>query len=488
MIDSLRSASSLRRRGRKVSAPDGSLECSHHRRRAGRFGRSPIPGLPGPFRNRRTPCLLLALLFSLAAPVSPARASFFDTFGASARGMALGNSMAAISEGWASLYYNPAALALSEDVEFSIGVFSANPKKTGELAVGPEEVPRQPRDLENITGPAFGLVVPIQRLTPKRLPMPWAIGVGVFVPRQALSTTMVIKPTYPFDVIFQERNQTLALHFGISTRITSAVYLGLGLVSQVSTPVDVVSTPANATGLESRTRFSTPSLLGGILVRPSERLRLGLVYRQECKLESTWNIQYRVSSPGPSEPVVQQGTIQATYVVGFVPENVAFGAAYTITERLRISGELTWYRWSAYEGPYRTPPTSDNIWDIGTYAVGPRFTDIVVPRIGVMYRITRKLEARAGFYYEPTPVPKESNGVAYPIGNDRFVPSVGIGYTFPAPWGILAKPLTLDAYFQYHILMRGDSQYRPINAPTLDMDMTSSGSVYSLGLELTFKF
>jgi len=436
----------------------------------------PLRSASSLFRNRRTSCLLLALLFSLAAPVSSARASFFNTFGASARGMALGNSMAAISEGWASLYYNPAALALSENVEFSIGLFSANPKKTGELTVGAEEELRRPRGLENITGPAFGLVVPIQRLTPKRLPMPWAIGVGVFVPRQALSTTMVIKP-YPFDVIFQERNETLALHFGISTRITSAVYLGLGLVSQVRTPVDLSFTAIEALGLESKTRFSTPSLLGGILVRPSERLRLGLVYRQECELESTWRVHSRISLPDPIPPVVQQGTIQWTYVSGFVPENVAFGAAYTITERLRISGELTWYHWSAYEGPYKSIP-------------GDIFTNIVVPRIGVMYRITRKLEARAGFYYEPTPVPKQSTGAAYPIGNDRFVPSVGIGYTFRAPWGILAKPLTVDAYFQYHILKREDSRYRPINSDLqiLRMDMTSSGSVYNLGVELTFKF
>ena len=381
--------------------------------------------------------------------------------------------MAAISEGWASLYYNPAALALSEDIEFSIGLFSANPKKSGQIVVGPGGEPRPPRDLENITGPAFGLVVPIQRLTPKRLPMPWAIGVGVFVPRQALSTTMLIKPSFPFDVIFQERNQTLALHFGISTRITSAVYLGLGLVSQVSTPVDLVFTPIDARGRESRTQFSTPSLLGGILVRPSERLRLGLVYRQECKLESTWAIHFQV----PDLPGIPDSPILTTYVLGFVPENVAFGAAYTITERWRISGELAWYRWGAYEGPYKSAPEGI-------------FKNIVVPRIGVMYRITRKLEARAGFYYEPTPVPKQLTGIAYPIGNDRFVPSVGIGYTFRAPWGILAKPLTVDAYFQYHILMGRDSRYRPIDPDDQDlrMDMTSSGSVYNLGLELTFKF
>ena len=384
--------------------------------------------------------------------------------------MALGNAMAAISEGWASVYYNPAALALSRDVEFSIGVFSAIPSISGEFSGGTGEGPRPPpllRDPKNIVGPALGLVLPIERLTPKRLPMPWAIGLGCFIPRQTLSTTRVIQPSSPNDVIFHERNETLVFHLGISTRITSAVYLGLGLVSQVKTPIDVLYNRADPRRLESTTRFSTPSFLGGILARPSERLRLGLVYRQESKVEARYTT-YLLTPFG-------EGSTQTDYVVGFVPENFAFGAAYTITERFRISGELTWYRWSWYRGQFGEPPE-------------PAFDDILVPRIGLIYRITRKLEARAGFYYEPTPVTNQLSG-AYLVGNDRFVPSVGIGYTFRAPWGILAKPLSVDAYFQYHILAEREfTRDVPSNRGAQNPDLTSSGSVFNLGLELKFRF
>jgi long-chain fatty acid transport protein len=445
------------------------------------------------FRNRRPSCLLLALLFALAAPVSPARASFFNTFGVTARGMALGNAMAAISKGWGSVYYNPAALALSEDIEFSVGVFSANPSITAEHAVGPGGDPQsawQPRDLENITGPAFGLVVPIQRLTPKRLPMPWAIGLGIFVPRQALTTTTMVMDVrypfdmdarYPFDVVFQKRNQTLALHFGISTRITSAVYIGLGLASQIKTAVDLASQIKTAVDLpldfaarntfESTTRFSAPSLLGGILVRPSERLRIGLVYRQESKLESRGTISVRgaISVPGYDRTYVFDYDRMGTYVFGFVPENVSIGGAYRITERWRITGEVTWNRWSSYSGPLGDP-------------LKPTFKNTLVPRIGVIYRITRKLKVRGGFYYEPTPVTNQETGF-YPIGNDRFVPSIGAGYTFDAPWGILAKPVTVDGFFQYHFLKSEE-----FNRRARSRDLTSSGSVYNLGVELTFRF
>jgi long-chain fatty acid transport protein len=428
------------------------------------------------------------MVFSLAAPAPRAGASFFNTYGAGARGMALGNAMAAISQGWSSVYYNPAALALSKDIEFSIGIFSASPQINTDYAEGPEQdlvqFPRQPASLDNITGPAFGLVLPIQRLTPKRLPMPWAIGFGFFLPRQAVVTTRVIDQTFPFDVVFQERNATLAFHFGVSTRITSAVYLGVGLVSQFVTPTNVQLSESGDSPVELTARLSAPALLAGVLVRPTERLRFGLVYRQKSEIESSWNavVQTRVpitlpiiGDPDTSFSLFQQTTLERQYVSGFTPENVSFGAAYRINERWRVSGEVTWYRWGTYDGPQGQ-------------GLNPGFNNTVVPRMGVIYRVTRKLRVRGGFYYEPTPVTNQATGF-YPIGNDRFVPSVGVGYTFDAPWGILAKPLNVDGFFQYHMLLSEEfNRAVPPNPFTQNPDLTSSGSVYNLGVELTFKF
>ncbi len=481
MTDPFTRASSLRRTGRNASAAAGFHGGLESRRKAAPAGGSRIRRLPGVMRTRRASWVLLALFVTMAVPVPAARASFFDTFGASARGMALGNAMAAVSEGWSSVYYNPAALALSKDIEFSVGVFSAIPDIKTDFAQGPDQdlvqFPRRPASLDTITGPAFGLVLPIQRLTPKRLPMPWAIGCGFFLPRQALVTTRVIDQTFPFDVVFQERNATLAFHFGISTRITSAIYLGVGLVSQVVTPAEVQLTETADSPVELTARLGTPSVIAGLLVRPAETVRLGLVYRQESKIESRWTAL--VQTHYPSLPIVgdlyQETTLERSYVSGFSPENVSFGAAYRITERWRITGELTWYRWSGYKGP------------LG-HSLHPGFNNTLVPRIGVIYRLTRKLRIRGGFYYEPTPVTNQATGF-YPIGNDRFVPSVGAGYTFDAPWGILAKPVNVDGFFQYHFLRSEDfNRAVPTNPFTRNPDLTSKGSVYNLGVELTFHF
>ncbi|MEW6444270.1 MAG: outer membrane protein transport protein [bacterium] len=422
---------------------------------------------------------LLALLVVLFS--GPAHATFFDTFGVDARGMAAGGAMAAAAEGWSSVYYNPASLALSHDIEFSVGALWAIPELTVDYETGPKEdqaqFPRNPTGLDSIAGPVIGLLLPLERCTPRKLPTPIALGLGIFVPRQALATTRVIEETYPFDVIFNERNGNLVFHLALSTRITPALYLGAGMASQLVTPVNVQLTENLGSAVDLKARFGTPSALAGILVRPSERIRIGFVYRQENKVRSDWTVytQTRFGPPDFILPIYEESTLRRSYVSGYTPENFTLGGWYKVTERLRVSADVSWHRWSQYRGPT----------DSGLEF---EFNDVWIPRIGILYRITRAVEARLGFYYEPTPVTNQARGF-FPIGNNRLVPSLGIGYTFQAPWGLLVKPLSLDAYFQYHFLDENEfNRAIPINPYVRNPDLDSDGYVINLGMTLTFRF
>jgi len=428
------------------------------------------------------PALLLALVLCFPRP---AGASYFDTFGVDARGMALGNSMAAWTEGWASVHYNPAALALTKEIEFSLGFNYATHDIHLKYASGQEEqilkVPGKPGSIDSIPGPSLGLLLPVARLTPRKLPIPVALGAGIFVPRQSLSTALVVEQAFPVDVIFQERNTSLAMDVALSTRISPAFYIGVGLATQLRTGGELrVSDGGSSDVFEYNVRFGTPSVLVGILVRPLERLRLGFVYRQKNYIRSSWNalVQTRlllISAAGPPLSIYQQKLLEKDYVSAFTPDNFSLGAAYKITERLKVSAQVDWYRWSEYDGPLDSP-----------LAFG--FNDIFVPRVGVSYRVTRKLELRAGFYYEPTPVTNQADGY-YPVGNDRMVPSAGAGYVLDLPWNLLTQPLVIDAFIQYHVLQdRAFSRAASINPVLRDTNLTSSGSVLNLGCSLTFHF
>jgi len=434
------------------------------------------------FRPFRIPAAALLLL--LCCPAGPATASYFDTFGVDARGMALGNSMAAWAKGWASVHYNPAALALSRDIEFSLGFNYATHNVKVQYATGQEgqilRFPGKPGSIQDIPGPSLGVLVPIQRLTPRKLPIPIAMGVGLFVPRQSLSTTLVVEKSYPVDVIFQGRNESLALDFALSTRISPAFYIGVGLATQLRTGGDIrILEDGASDASQYNVRFGAPSVLAGILVRPNERIRLGFVYRQKNSVRNSWNamVETRVqlSALGLPLSLYQKQELAREYETSYTPENFSLGGAVKITERLKVSAQVDLYLWSQYQGPLDQPLQYD-------------FNDIFVPRVGVSYRATRKLELRAGFYYEPTPVTAQASGF-YPVGNDRVVPSAGVGYDWEVPWGLLSKPLSIDGFIQYHVLLDHAFSRASVNNPVIrNMDLTTSGSVLNLGCSLTFRF
>ncbi len=427
------------------------------------------------------------MIFGNSAIVRPAQATFFDTFGVSAKGMALGNAMAAMTEGWDAVYYNPAGLALGRDIDVSFGLLCAIPQ----LKVGYEEghEAKQKKSslsnapLDTVAGPVVGLLVPLQKCTTRKLPMPWSFGMGVFIPRQALVTTRVVQEGYPFDVIFNERNNTLSLYTGLATRITPAFYLGVGLAAQLATPVEMLfSSVGSQRAVDMEARFTSPSILVGILIRPTERIRLGVVYRDETNVRSQWDAFVKTryilrygTRPGSYIPLYDEQQLHSAYVTGYTPESVTCGLSYKLIERIRLSGEVAWYHWSAYDGP-----TNEGF--------SFEFNDVWVLRCGMVYRLTRNLDLRCGFSYEPTPVTNQGQGF-YPIGNDRYVPSVGLGYVVKDPWGIFARPVAFDAYFQFHALTPEEFKRGiPPNPYTLSQDVHSKGYVINMGCNVTFRF
>lgn len=461
------------------------LNCSGPSRKSRAPGRPAPQEVPRPakamFQRPARRCLTLVVALAALLPVQ-AGAGFFNTFGPDARGTALGGAMAALSEGWASVYHNPACLALTKDVEVTVGAHWAKPSITLEYRNGPEtdlpQFPPNPNGLDTIAGPTLGLLVPIQRLTPKKLPVPIAIGAGLFVPRQALATTRVIEEPYPFDPIFSDGNGNLVFHCAVSSRLTPALYFGVGLASQLVTPVNVVFAQSPGNSVDLKARFGAPSAVAGLLLRPTERIRIGLVYRQENKVRSRWDVYtqklFAIEFPGLVLPEFGISIFwKRAYVSSFTPENFTLGCSYKATERLTVAADVCYSRWSQYGGPADT-------------GLAFEFHDIWIPRVGVLYRVSRSLEARGGLSYEPIPVRSQPSGF-FPIGNDRIVPSVGIGYTFPAPWGILAKPVSLDAFFQYHWLLEQEF-VRDVDRYVGNQSLKSSGNAFHLGVDLTFRF
>jgi long-subunit fatty acid transport protein len=81
----------------------------------------------------------------------------------------------------------------------------------------------------------------------------------------------------------------------------------------------------------------------------------------------------------------------------------------------------------------------------------PGFQDIFVPRVGAEYTFNEHVAARMGYFYKPSPVPDQTGRNNY-ADSDRHGVSVGVGVSFHDPWGLLKKPILIDAAFQTQIL------------------------------------
>jgi long-chain fatty acid transport protein len=113
----------------------------------------------------------------------------------------------------------------------------------------------------------------------------------------------------------------------------------------------------------------------------------------------------------------------------------------------------------------------------------------VIPRAGVEWRAWQRpklaLDVRAGYSYEPTPVP-EQIGESNLADSDKHTVSVGAGLELSNVTSILPRPLAIDVHFA--------TTYLPPRAnhkvDALDPvgDFVADGVILQIGLMLRSRF
>ena len=220
--------------------------------------------------------------------------------------------------------------------------------------------------------------------------------------------------------------------------------------------------------------------IGSVMFCPSERLRVGIVYRGENKAKIQYN-QYIVIGlrlPNEEEPAVEKSlnllaaSLPFDYVFYFTPQSVTAGVAYHLTDRLLLSCDVAWYQYSRFiDGKGNTPD--------------PKFSDIWVPRFGVDYRVTRLLHLYGGYFYEASPVPDQKTMNDY-LDMDRHVLSAGLGITLDRPLPIWRKPLTLQGFFQGQILDKRSID--KIDNDEFGPDYSIKGYILEAGISIAFHY
>ncbi len=379
-----------------------------------------------PSRPLATLCVP-ALLLGLEAT---AWAGSGAMFGEASRTAALADAVTARRGELSSIYYNPGALADLEQGAFAltthVGWLRRSFAREGEAA---EE------DSRTIGGYGFAVGT--------RLPGPdwlraFRVGAALHLPAAHIMRLVApARPDEPSFPLYGDRTERFSLSAAVAVELFSRIGIGAGitlsptLVSPTAAGYDPYRssdvTQNVVLDIGRELKFGA-SFMAGIRAQVVEELSLGLAYRAMSN----------TAAAGPND--IAAGGLRMQDQLDFYdllePEQIAVGAAvFPLPDwSLSIDGVLS--RWSDYHTiHHRRPPDS--------------FSDVVYLRTGLEWQSPLDwLELRAGYGYEPSPIPPQ-DGVTNLLGGDAHAVALGAGFDLrPLDWA----PLRIDAHVRTHLL------------------------------------
>lgn len=376
-------------------------------------------------KSNRTSLSLLCLCGALMAMPSNVRAnSIEDIFGVSARMKGMGGAGTAAANDYSAVYYNPANLAGCDHSRLSMEYNHINYNLSVDSANGDPSA----EGLRRRDGMTLGACA--------KLPLGLALGMmlsnGLQHPQYLSQQTLDAQPRF---VMYGQRLEQLSIMGGMAWGPTSWLRVGVGGSAIVNTNVGLnngipIATQgqvmASSIGMDLD---PSGSIYLGLSVLPMPNLSLGMTYRS--------SLYHRLR--GKAATVIEvtgmqmQMDLYLESVAWYSPQQAAFGAKYDINSQWHVAGDLTWYDWSKYPGPFMrgTPSPSTPLANALAYPPNeaPNFRDIVVPRVGVEYNMGQRFLARGGYSYRPTPAP-DPKGVTNLIDGNAHMLSLGAGVYF----------------------------------------------------------
>ena len=355
-----------------------------------------------------------------------------------------------------SIVYNPGGLAVGEGTAFSIGasVISAQATYT--------DTNNQSTDTNG--SPA---VLP-QAMISHRINDMFAVGIAFHLPFGLAVSWPDSSPQA--DVVTK---QSLRTYF-----ITPTVGVNLGKqVPGLSIGAGLDLVPSTVQ-LEQNLYFGSEqghAVLGGsafgiggrfgVMYRPEalKQLSLGLMYRSQVNLDFTGTGDFDMAAPYRSQ-LPPDGDISTTL---HLPMSISGGVAYRPIEKLEVELNTVWINWKKFD-------TIDITLADGSHTVQPQdYKNTVTLRVGGEYQINEKAAVRAGYIYDPTPVPSTTLSARLP-DIDRHDVTAGGSYKVNK---------NLDVHLAALLVIPGsnkssDAMYTPIHKGTYDV----TAFVASLGL------
>lgn len=381
--------------------------------------------------------MLTILLVGLVAAGGAVQASGLAIPEQGAAAMAMSAAMTARSENLSAIFYNPAGIDYVENNEVFVGLTPIMPSHTYTHTGGTS------LDAESQT------FLPPQLYAARRFSDRIVAGVGVYAPfglgtdwgktwnGRYTSTFAEIQAIYVNPTLSYKLNDTVTLGIGVSYVNSSAIIekmvdTGLKLYGSTGNPafISAYDSEFKLDGSGSGFGFNL-----GALLRPMEKLQLGISYRGATDIEYEGDAKFTHDQDIKAIPVA--GTALYNGVAAAMPAKqggkatlhlpwmLNLGGMYTFTERWDASVDVDFVGWSVYDK--LTIDFADDL-PYPEQTAAKDWKNSYVLRFGTSYDLTPMLSVMGGFLYDTTPVPDETFDGQLP-DNNRTGISVGAGLT-----------------------------------------------------------
>ncbi|AZQ63594.1 long-chain fatty acid transporter permease [Flammeovirga pectinis] len=372
-----------------------------------------------------------------------------------------------------SLFFNPGALSFLESSTIQVGVspvmsnisYRGIDGSTKYASNSPMGTPFQ----------AYGVYRPSAE-------SPWAFGLGVFTP---FGSTVTYDNEWTGKYSLQEISlQSIYIQPTVSYRINDMISVGGGLdiVTGGVQFKKAVAAPGGDVGFEMDGNTLQFGFNLGVFAQISEKFSAGINYRSgvDMKVEggdATFDVpndfigsQLFGDAYTPGEQM--KAKFNATLPL---PSTIALGVGYNATDKLSFGLDFNYVTWSVYEELKVEFPDGE----YGTISYDRKWENSYIINFGAEYKVTDAFTARAGAYYDTTPVPDGHLTPESPDANALGL-SCGVSYMFSEKFGVDAAFLFTNKEQRENIIPEG--------VDTGGMNGVYKASAYIPSLSLNYNF
>jgi len=404
----------------------------------------------------------IALASALSLASARAEASPEDLFGYGARTSAMGATGTAFAGGYESAWHNPALASDVRVAKLTLGYTGGLLR----LAARGEGLPGRTSS-QAVTGTTIGAEIPLPLggIFAHRL----GIALAFYEPTDVVVRGRVLYPEKTQFPMLDNRAQSVTIRAGIGADLGYGIRVGAGFAA-LAEIVGTVVAATDATGrvgtrVEDQLVATYAPTLGvsyDLPLKGPELWRVGVTYRDSLAA------RFSVIIDGTKLSSLQIPLFNISGLAQYDPAQVAVEVARK--EQLSVlAAQVVYKQWSRFNGVLEPTVvcTEGGAGACGLIPPKIDWKDTLVVRLGADqgFRIARGavLHARAGGFFETTPLPSELAGseaysqgakgvVAVPtryFDSDRLALTAGTGLTLTKP----LPPIDLDLFAQYHILL-----------------------------------